>query len=367
MAVCESSSVASYASHDRPPPMNPEVGIYPEHADVLDEGNIPNIDSLVRDLKVVEAVQIPTQRRPSDVDQSDDRGNNGPIRGNNFRGSDGAPDPEQARAARAEEERERLEREIRLAEDPQQTSRPDPRLEEEEEFVKQRIEEVEERIRVILANPLGQDGLGRKKVWRVRPSSQVWTQVVGEKSVSEVVKQSANVVASGAISAVRGTAETVASGATTVASWSYKPTLWTAAEIASGTASMVATGAYRIASTVATGVYHGANVLVETVDEHKDELGRLQSELSELSDRLGAIDAKRTNATLKIVSPCEGSTWYSNHACNIIWEHTGCIQARGLSNTNSFTYLVSPQLERGSYCLRIDGPCDSRADVVDRQ
>ena len=40
-------------------------------------------------------------------------------------------------------------------------------------------------------------------------------------------------VASVATSALRGTAQAVSAGASRVVSWSYKPALWTAAELAS--------------------------------------------------------------------------------------------------------------------------------------
>jgi hypothetical protein len=58
--------------------------------------------------------------------------------------------------------------------------------------------------------------------------------------------------------------------------------------------------------------------VVETVDGSTAELEHLQSELALLSDKLGAIDAKRSKASLKLITPREGSIWYINHVYNNI-------------------------------------------------
>ena len=86
----------------------------------------------------------------------------------------------------------------------------------EEGVVRTRIVAVEERIQTILQNPLGEDGLGRKKVWRVRPGNKIWSDSLGDKRATEVLKESATGVASGATWALRGTAQAVSSGASRV-------------------------------------------------------------------------------------------------------------------------------------------------------
>ncbi len=58
--------------------------------------------------------------------------------------------------------------------------------------------------------------------------------------------------------------------------------------------------------------------MVETVDGNTAELEQLQSELALLSDKLGAIDAKRSKASLRLITPREGCIWYINHVLIII-------------------------------------------------
>ena len=333
----------------------------------------------------VEAILTPDQRRPSDAappDWNDIR----PLPSNNGgsgAGRGGRPDPHEERLQRELDERARFLDEIGVRAQLDDVGAHGARcsggdlakLDAEEKSVKTRIGHVEDRINTILHQPLGADGLGVKKVWRMRSTAKIWSETVGDRRTSEVIMDTASGVAMCAKSALQGTAHAVSSGASRVASWSYKPALWSAGELVGDTVSVAATSALTAASAVGRGLYMGANSVVETVDENTAELEQLQSELSLLSDKLGAIDAQRSNASIRLTTPHEGSVWYINHACNVDWESSGVIQevrisiarrmtslfswtelARGVPDAGSWSYIVPPSLDRGWYCIRIEGP-----------
>ena len=73
--------------------------------------------------------------------------------------------------------------------------------------------------------------------------------------------------------------------------------------------SVAAKGAYSAATAVVGGLYTGANKVVETVDGNTAELEQLQSELALLSDKLGSLDARRSKASIRLITPREGSIW----------------------------------------------------------
>ena len=187
----------------------------------------------------VEAMYTPDQRRPSDAEPPEWGavwGHQPSSGGGGYGyGGRGGPDPEEERRQREEDERARFDRELAVrghlddARGGALVGVNTEELDAEEGMVRARIVAVEERIQTILRNPLGEDGLGRKKVWRVRPGNKIWSDTLGDKRASEVLKDGATGVASGATWALRGTAQAVSSGASRVVSWSYKPALWSAA------------------------------------------------------------------------------------------------------------------------------------------
>jgi hypothetical protein len=334
----------------------------------------------------VEAILTPDQRRPSDAEPPEWGaiwGQQVPSSGG-FGGGGRGTDPDAQRMQREQDEQGRFVNEIQVRGQLDDTNAVNGQrafggkgdLDAEEAEVKSRIGQVEGRINTILQQPLGADGLGRKKVWRVRPTKKIWSDTLGDKPTKEVLRDTASGVASGATLALRCTAQAMSAGASRVVSWSYKPALWSAAELAGDTVVVATKGAMTAASAVGRGLYNSANTVVETVDENTAELDQLQSELSHLSDRLGAIDAKRSGASLRLITPHEGTIWYANHACNVDWESRGVIQevrisiarrvtslfgswtelARGVPDAGSWSYIVPPSLDRGWYCLRVEGP-----------
>jgi len=246
------------------------------------------------------------------------------------------------------------------------------RLAEEEESVRARILEVEQAMERILHHPLGEDGLGRKKVWRMRPPKHLWSEIAGERTAAEAARDSAGAVGGAALGAVRTGAAVVVDTAATVVSWTYKPALWSAAQAAHTTVSTAVSGVATATKLVYSGVHTSANVLVETVDENASSLETLQAELAALSDRLGAVEAKRTRATLKMITPSDGSVWYTDHACSIQWQSSGTISevrisiasrvtpwvsiATGVPDCGSYTYILPATLGEGWYYLRVEGP-----------
>ena len=190
-----------------------------------------------------------------------------PSSGGGGYGGRRGPDPEIERRQREEDERARFDKELAVRghlDDGRGGALPvvnTAELDAEEGVVRTRIVAVEERIQTILQNPLGEDGLGRKKVWRVRPGNKIWSDTLGDKRATEVLKDSATGMASGATWALRGTAQAVSTGASRVVTWSYKPALWSAAELAGDTVSVAAKGAYSAASAIVGGIYSGANTV----------------------------------------------------------------------------------------------------------
>jgi len=243
----------------------------------------------------------------------------------------------------------------------------------EEHEVRERIAQVEAAMERILHHPLGEDGLGRRKVWRLRPPRHIWSEIAGERTTVEAVKDSAGVVSGAALGAVRTTAAVVKDTAATVVGWTYKPALWSAMQAATSTVSTAVSGVAAASKLVYSGMHTSANVLIETVDENAASLDALQAELAELSDRLGAVEARRTRATLRLLAPCEGSVWYTEHACSVQWQSTGTITdlrlslhqrvslsgtplAAGVLDCGAYTYMLPRDVAEGWYYVRLEGP-----------
>lgn len=212
----------------------------------------------------VEAMLNPDQRRPSDAqppDLSEIWGQHAPQGSGGFGGGRaGGPERDADKLQREEIERARFDRELcvrgRLDDGRARPPAADSHeLDVEEQGVKERILRVEDRISTILQQPFGADGLGRKRVWRVRPTQRIWADAMGgDKRTTEVIKDGATAAAMGAAMALRGTAQAVSTGASRVVSWSYKPALWSAAELASDSVSVAARGAYTAATAVVGGL-----------------------------------------------------------------------------------------------------------------